>query len=172
MSSEYGMRSSSELKALAKKSIQTAEQAQPCVAVTEPNWKAMIDTQKAQLAMLAKLMDTAAALSTKDELKEQLQWQIQLLTEHTENSYLITEEFQTAMKQAAAEYTVSMNTVLSDMSKQAGSMSESFSRELCQTKDTMKKYMRKIFWITIIPSAITIIYYLTPLILSLISRIF
>ena len=104
MSSEYGMRSSAELKALAKKSIQTAEQAQPCVAVTEPNWKAMIDTQKAQLAMLAKLMDTAAALSTKDELAEYLLRQAQVLTEHTENSYLITEEFQTLMNQAAAEY--------------------------------------------------------------------
>lgn len=172
MSSEYGMRSSAELKALAKKSIQTAEQAQPCVAVTEPNWKAMIDTQKAQLAMLSKLMDTAAALSTKDEITEYMQRQIVVLTEHTENSYLITEEFQTAMKQAEAEHTAAMKAVLSDMSKQAGNMSESFSRELCQMKDTMKKYMRKIFWITIIPSAITVIYYLTPLILSLISRIF
>lgn len=172
MSSEYGTRSSAELKNQARRSLHTAEQAQPCVAVTEPNWKAMIDTQKAQLAMLTQLMDTAATLATKTEIVKYLERQIEVLTEQTENSYTITEKFQTTMRRASEEYIASMKTAISDSSKQVGRMSESFSENLSETKDTMRNYMKRIFWITVIPSAVTVIYYLTPLISPLISRIF
>lgn len=172
MSSEYGTRSSAELKNQARRSLHTAEQAQPCIAVTEPNWKAMIDTQKAQLAMLTRLMDTAATLATKTEIVKYLERQIEVLTEQTESSYMITEEFQATMRQAVEEYIASMKTAISDSSKQVGRMSECFSENLSETKDTMRNYMKRIFWITVIPSAITVIYYLTPLISSLISLIF
>ena len=46
----------------------------------------MIDTQKTQIAMLTQLMDTAATLTTKDEIMECLERQIAVLTEQTENS--------------------------------------------------------------------------------------
>ena len=57
MNSEYGKKSPQELKEQAKKQMQIASKAEPCVAVTEQNWKALISTQTAQIDMLKSILD-------------------------------------------------------------------------------------------------------------------
>lgn len=66
MNSEYGKKSPQELKEQAKKQMQIASKAEPCVAVTEQNWKALISTQTAQIDMLKSILDEISELTTTD----------------------------------------------------------------------------------------------------------
>ena len=77
-------------------------------------------------------------------------------------------EFQSDMRKAAASFTDSMKTAVSDTEKRVGRISESYSNDLSMLTDKTEHYMRRTFWITVIPSVITALYYLTLLILRLI----
>ena len=77
-------------------------------------------------------------------------------------------EFQNKMRKSAAEFTDSMKTAVSDTEKRVGRISDYYSNNLSMLTDTAEKYLSRIFWITVIPSAITALYYLTLLILRLI----
>lgn len=46
--------------------ITVAETAHPCVAVTEPNWKAMISTQRSQIDLLKEIRDTLPTLHDRE----------------------------------------------------------------------------------------------------------
>lgn len=168
MNSEYGRLSSEELKARARQSMQRAAEAKPCVTVTEPNWKGMLDTQKAQIELLSRLMNATETLTTKEELTEYMNKQLNILTENNAQCQAAVTEFQNKMRKSATEFTDSMKTVVSDTEKRVGRISDYYSNNLSMLTDTAEKYLSRIFWITVIPSAITALYYLTLLILRLI----
>ena len=168
MNSEYGRLSSEELKARARQSMQRAAEAKPCVTVTEPNWKGMLDTQKAQIELLSRLMSATETLTTKEELVEYMNSQLDILTENSARCQDAVTEFQSDMRKAAASFTDSMKTAVSDTEKRVGRISDFYSNNLSMLTDTAEKYLSRIFWITVIPSAITALYYLTLLILRLI----
>ena len=168
MNSEYGRLSSEELKARARQSMQRAAEAKPCVTVTEPNWKGMLDTQKAQIELLSRLMSATETLTTKEELTEYMNEQLNILTENSTLCQEAVTEFQSDMRKAAADFTDSMKTAVSDTEKRVGRISDYYSNNLSMLTDTAEKYLSRIFWITVIPSAITALYYLTLLILRLI----
>ena len=148
--------------------MQRAAEAKPCVTVTEPNWKGMLDTQKAQIELLSRLTNTAETLTTKEELVEYMNSQLDILTENSARCQDAVTEFQSDMRKAAASFTDSMNTAVSDTENRVGRISEVYSNNLSMLTDTAEKYLSRIFWITVIPSAITALYYLTLLILRLI----
>ena len=168
MNSEYGRLSSEELKARARQSMQRAAEAKPCVTVTEPNWIGMLDTQKAQIELLSRLMSATETLTTKEELVEYMNSQLDILTENSARCQDAVTEFQSDMRKAAASFTDSMKTAVSDTEKRVGRISDYYSNNLSMLTDTAEKYLSRIFWITVIPSAITALYYLTLLILRLI----
>ena len=168
MNSEYGRISSEELKARARQSMQRAAEAKPCVTVTEPNWKGMLDTQKAQIELLSRLMSTTETLTSKEELTEYMNEQLNILTENNAQCQAAVTEFQNKMRKSATEFTDSMKTAVSDTEKRVGRISDYYSNNLSMLTDTAEKYLSRIFWITVIPSAITALYYLTLLILRLI----
>lgn len=168
MNSEYGRLSSEELKARARRSMQRAAEAKPCVTVTELNWKGMLDTQKVQIELLSRLMSATETLTTKEELTEYMNEQLNILTENNAQCQAAVTEFQNKMRKSAAEFTDSMKTAVSDTEKRVGRISDFYSNNLSMLTDTAEKYLSRIFWITVIPSAITALYYLTLLILRLI----
>ena len=168
MNSEYGRLSSEELKARARQSMQRAAEVKPCVTVTEPNWKGMLDTQKAQIELLSRLMSTTETLTTKEELTEYMNEQLNILTENNAQCQAAVTEFQNKMRKSATEFTDSMKTAVSDTEKRVGRIGDYYSNNLSMLTDTAEKYLSRIFWITVIPSAITALYYLTLLILRLI----
>ena len=145
-----------------------AAEAKPCVTVTEPNWKGMLDTQKAQIELLSRLMSATETLTTKEELTEYMNEQLNILTENNAQCQAAVTEFQNKMRKSATEFTDSMKTVVSDTEKRVGRISDYYSNNLSMLTDTTEKYLSRIFWITVIPSAITALYYLTLLILRLI----
>lgn len=81
MNSEYGKKSPQGLKEQAKKQMQIASKAEPCVAVTEQNWKALISTQTAQIDMLKSILDEISELTTKEEIRIYLNRQMNSLQE-------------------------------------------------------------------------------------------
>ena len=85
--------------------LTVAETAHPCVAVTEPNWKAMISTQRSQIDLLKEIRDTLPTLTTEKELKVYMDRQLKLLMQYTEQTKEATEQFQAALETSAAELT-------------------------------------------------------------------
>ena len=89
----------------AQENLTVAETAHPCVAVTEPNWKAMISTQRSQIDLLKEIRNTLPTLTTEKELKVYMDRQLKLLMQYTEQTKEATEQFQTTMETSAAELT-------------------------------------------------------------------
>ena len=114
----------------------------------------MLDTQKAQIELLSRLMSATETLTTKEELTEYMNEQLNILTENNAQCQAAVTEFQNKMRKSATEFTDSMKTVVSDTEKRVGRISDYYSNNLSMLTD--------------IPSAITALYYLTLLILRLI----
>ncbi len=171
MSLSTERRSAQNFIAEAQKQLSVAEKVHPCVAVTEPNWTAMISTQKAQIQLLKEIQETLPTFTTEKCLKEYLDDQLQVLIEYTEQTEMVTEDFQATMKTSANEQTESIRQTVKDTEKQVGRMSASFSREPSLVRETMTRYTNRLFWISMIPSAALILLELIRYILSAISAI-
>lgn len=163
MNSVSERRSPQELIAQAQRNIQAANSAQPCVAVTEPNWKAMIQTQRTQIELLSELQKTQTeglneireamqTLTTKDEIVDYLRQQLDELERYTEAVSEASMEYQKAMRRDASRISSELDTAMKNAESRAGRMSESFSNCLLQEQKSMKNYARKLFWIAMIPS--------------------
>ena len=168
-------KSPQDLIAEAQQKISTAEKVHPCVAVTEPNWMAMISTQKAQIKLLQDIQNTLPTLTTEKELKVYMDRQLKVLMEYTEQTKEATEQFQMAMEASAAELTENINRLIADTEKQVGRMSESCSNNISMLRSTaedkLERHMNKLFWMSLIPSAVLIVLELIRHILSAISVI-
>ena len=175
MSSSTENRSPQSFITAAQHQITVAEKVHPCVTVTEPNWMAMIATQKTQIQLLKEIQDTLPTLTTKEELKAYLDSQLQVLMKYTELTKIATEHFQRTMESSAEELTKSMQTLITDTEKQVGRMNASFSNSLSMLRSTaedkLKAHTSRMFWISLIPSAVLIILELIQHILSATSAI-
>ena len=175
MSSSTERKSPQELITEMQEQITVAETAHPCVAVTEPNWKAMISTQRSQIDLLKEIRDTLPTLTTEKELKAYMDRQLKVLIRYTEQTKEATEQFQTTMETSAAELTENINRLITDTEKQVGRMSESCSNNISMLRSTaedkLERHTNKLFWISLIPSAVLIVLELMRHILSAISVI-
>ena len=175
MSSSTERKSPQDFITKTQQDLTAAEKVHPCVAVTEPNWMAMISTQKAQIKLLQDIQNTLPTLTTEKELKVYMDRQLKLLMQYTEQTKEATEQFQTAMETSAAELTENINRLITDTEKQVGRMKENFSENLSMLRSTaeekLDRHTNKLFWISLIPSAVLIVLELMRHILSAISVI-
>lgn len=175
MNSSTERRSPQHYITKAQQDLTVADTAQPCVAVTEPNWKAMISTQGAQIELLKEIQDTLPTLTTEKALKVYMDRQLTVLMQYTEQTKTETEQFQTAMETSATELTESIKQLIADTEKQVGSMSEGCSQNISMLRsaaeDKLERHTSKLFWISLIPSAVLIALELIRHILSAISVI-
>ena len=171
MSSTTERKSPQELITEAQQQITAAEKVHPCVAVTEPNWSAMISTQRAQIELLKEIQNTLPTLTTGEELKMYMDEQLKVLMHYTEQTKETTEQFQTAIETSADELTGSIRRLITDTEKRVGRVSEEFSSKLSLAEDRMQRHMDKMFWASLIPSAILLILELVRHILSATSVI-
>ena len=175
MNSYTERKSPQELITQAQQQITTAEKVHPCVAVTEPNWMAMISTQKVQIKLLQDIQNTLPTLTTAEELKRYMDRQLSVLMQYTEQTKEATERFQVAMETSAAELTEGISRLITDTEKQVGRLSESCSNNISKLystgEDKLERHTNKLFWISLIPSAVLIVLELMRHILSAISVI-
>ena len=175
MSSSTERKSPQDFITKTQQDITAAEKVHPCVAVTEPNWMAMISTQKAQIKLLQDIQNTLPTLTTEEELKVYMDRQLNVLMQYTEQTKEATEQFRTAMETSAAELNKSIHQLITDTEKQVGRMKENFSENLSMLRSTaedkLERHTNKLFWVSLIHSAVLIVLELMRHILSAISVI-
>ncbi len=161
MSLESGKKSAEQMRQEQRDRISMAASVQPTVAVTEKNWAAMIDSQKAQVDTLGKILEQLGTLTTEERFLAQLEMQLRLLREDGQASREAMEQYRQTLMREAQNTTVRMQDMMKDMEKAAGKMSEEFGRAILQEQERMKNTLKKLFWISMIPSLILVVWELT-----------
>lgn len=172
MNSEYGKKSPQELKEQAKKQMQIASKAEPCVAVTEQNWKALISTQTAQIDMLKSILDEISELTTKEEIRIYLNRQMNSLQKSIDNSNAMAQTFKKELQDMTNNYVSQINNAAKNASQQVGSTSEKYSYSISQAEEKLNHHVMILFFLALIPTAITAITEMILHIWSQISQIF
>ena len=162
MSSEYGRKSAADMRAAQRDMLSKAEAVQPTVAVMEPNWNAMIASQKMQVDTLGDIMEKMETLTTTAELRDFMGQQIWILQQHAEKTVQTMEEYQEAMMHAADSLEIECQLAAKNLEKQAGSVSERFSQAISEQTTLMKKLTKRCFRIAMIPSLLLLLLELMP----------
>lgn len=100
-------------------------------------------------------------LTTEERLVEYMERQLQILREDGENSRSAMEQYRQELTQEAKNTASSMRDLMKDMAQQAGKMREEFGSVVFQEQERMKRTSKKLFWISMIPSLILVVWELT-----------
>ena len=161
MSLESGKKSATEMRQAQKDMISKAESVQPTVAVMEPNWNALIASQKAQVKTLGEILEKFDTLTTEERLRAHLEMQLQILRSDGKASVEVMEQYRQTMMQEVKNATSLMQDTVKSLERQAGNMNEKFGKAISQEQERMKNTSKKLFWISMIPSLILVVWELT-----------
>ena len=158
MSSESGRKSPSELKAQAKMNLAQAAQTETYVSITEKNWRALIQSQQTQIDILSTMMSTMETLATWNDLSDMQQKQLDKLTSHAEETQQTLTEFQDTLQKQAQQIQSQTSSSMKDFQLQAGNTSEEFSKKLYSAEEQTKSSLKKMIWVSLIPTILLIIW--------------
>ena len=161
MSLESGKKSAAEMRAAQREMISKAESVQPTVAVMEPNWKAMIESQKMQIKTLGEIQEYLDTLTTEKQLLLYMDRQLEILRQDGQASAEAMEQYRQTLMREAQNTTSTMQDTMKSMEQQVGKMNEEFGRAILQEQERMKNTSKKLFWISMIPSLILVVWELT-----------
>ena len=161
MNLESGKKSAAEMRAAQRDMISKAEAVQPTVAVMEPNWKALIESQKAQVKTLVEIQEYLDTLTTEKQLLLYMDRQLEILREDGQTSLEAMEQYRQTLVREAQNTTSTMQDTMKSTERQVGKMNEEFGRAILQEQERMKRTSKKLFWISMIPSLILVIWELT-----------
>ena len=161
MSLESGRKSAEQMRAAQRDMISKAEAVQPAVAVMEPNWRAMIESQKAQVNTLGEILEQLGTLTTEEQLMAHMNMQIQLLKEDGQASREAMEQYRQTLMREAQNTTSTTQDTMKSMERQVGKISEEFGKAILREQERMKHTSKKLFWISMIPSLILVVWELT-----------
>ena len=161
MSLESGKKSAEQLRQEQRDMISKAEAVQPTVAVMEPNWKAMIESQKAQVKTLVEIQEYLDTLTTEKQLLVYMDRQLEILRQDGQTSAEAMEQYRQTLMREAQNTTSTMQDTMKSLERQVGKMSEEFGNAILQEQERMKNTSKKLFWISMIPSLILVVWELT-----------
>ena len=161
MSLESGRKSATEMRAAQRDMISKAEAVQPTVAVMEPNWKAMIESQKMQVKTMVEILEKLDTLTTEKQLLVYMDRQLEILREDGQASREAMELYRQTLTREAQNTTASMESTMKSLERQVGKMNEEFGKAILQEQERMKNTSKKLFWISLIPSLILVVWELT-----------
>ena len=164
MNSNNARRSAADMRTAQKQTIAQAEAVQKTVAVMEPNWNAMISSQKQQVETLAQILELLGQLATEERLIALMQAQIDSLSAHQEAAVDAMQNYQAKAAKATTEAETLMKTAATEMEKRSGLLSEKFSCALSEQQKKLGKWMLRCLLISLIPSVLQVILLLTQLI--------
>ena len=156
MSLESGKKSATEMRQAQKDMISKAESVQPTVAVMEPNWNALIASQKAQVKTLGEILEKFDTLSTEERLRAHLEMQLQILRSDGKASVEVMEQYRQTMMQEVKNATSLMQDTVKSLERQAGNLNEKFGKAISQEQERMRHTSKELFWISMIPSLILV----------------
>ena len=158
MSLESGKKSATEMRQAQKDMISKAESVQPTVAVMEPNWNALIASQKAQVKTLGEILEKFDTLTTEERLRAHLEMQLQILRSDGKASVEVMEQYRQTMMQEVKNATSLMQDTVKSLERQAGNLNEKFGKAISQEQERMRHTSKKLFWISMIPSLILVVW--------------
>ena len=161
MSLESGKKSAEQMRQEQRDRISMAASVQPTVAVTEKNWAAMIDSQKAQVDTLGKILEQLGTLTTEEKLVAFMEMQLQTLRTDGKASAEAMEQYRQTLMREAQNTTSTMQDTMKSLERQVGKMSEEFGKAILREQERMKNTSKKLFWISMIPSLILVVWELT-----------
>ena len=161
MSLESGKKSAEQLRQEQRDMISKAEAVQPTVAVMEPNWKAMIESQKAQVKTLVEIQEYLDTLTTEKQLLVYMDRQLEILRQDGQTSAETMEQYRQTLMREAQNTTSTMQDTMKSLERQVGKMNEEFGKAILQEQERMKNTSKKLFWISMIPSLILVVWELT-----------
>ena len=158
MSLESGKKSATEMRQAQKDMISKAESVQPTVAVMEPNWNALIASQKAQVKTLGEILEKFDTLTTEERLRAHLEMQLQILRSDGKASVEVMEQYRQTMMQEVKNATSLMQDTVKSLERQAGNLNEKFGKAISQEQERMRHTSKKLFWISMIPRLILVVW--------------
>ena len=158
MSLESGKKSAAEMRQAQKDMISKAEAVQPTVAVMEPNWNALIASQKAQVKTLGEILEKFDTLTAKDQLVDYMNQQLQILRQDGQTSTQAMEQYRQTLALEVKTTTLQLKDLTRELEKQVGRTSEGFGKAISQEQERMKNTSKKLFWISMIPSLILVVW--------------
>ena len=161
MSLESGKKSAEQMRQAQRDMILKAEAVQPTVAVMEANWKAMIDSQKMQVKTLVEIQEYLDTLTTEKQLLLYMDRQLEILQQDGLTSREAMEQYRQTLMREAQNTTSTMQDTMKSLERQAGKMSEEFGNAILREQERMKNTSKKLFWISLIPSLILVVWELT-----------
>ena len=161
MSLESGKKSAAEMRAAQRERLSLAETAAPAVVVTEKNWAAMIESQKMQIKTLGEIQEYLDTLTTEKQLLMYMDRQLEILREDGQASLEAMEQYRQTLMREAQNATSTMQDTMKSLERQAGNLSEKFGQEIYQEQERIRSTSKKLFWISMIPSLILVVWELT-----------
>ena len=168
MSSEYARLSPEDLKQKHQMLMTMASKAEATIQITDSNWKTLTSSQEIQIEMLTRILSKLDTLTTREELADFMEQQIELLQQHAEETVQTMEAYQKKMMHSADSLEKECQWAAKNLEKQAGSVSEKFSQALTDQTTLMKKLTKRCFRLSLIPSLILLLLELVPRIWQLI----
>ena len=156
MSLESGRKSATEMRQAQKDMISKAESVQPTVAVMEPNWNALIASQKAQVKTLGEILEKFDTLTAKDQLVDYMNQQLQILRQDGQTSTQAMEQYRQTLALEVKTTTLQLKDLTRELEKQVGRTSEGFGKAISQEQERMRHTSKELFWISMIPSLILV----------------
>ena len=161
MNSESGKKSPAEMRQADRDMLTQADNEQRNVKNTEKNRNARINSQKLQVKTMGEMLEKLDTLTTEEKLKADIARQIQTLQENGQASLEAMEQYRQTMAREAKNATSSMANTMKSLERQVGKMNEEFGRAILQEQERMKNTSKKLFWISMIPSLILVVWELT-----------
>ena len=161
MNSESGKKSAAEMRQAQRDMLMQAENVHRTVTITEQNWNSLINSQKLQVKTMGEILEKLDTLTTEEKLKTVMEQQLQILRENGQASLEDMEQYRQTMVREAKNATSSMQDTMKSLERQAGKMNEEFGRAILQEQERMKNTSKKLFWISMIPSLILVVWELT-----------
>ena len=157
------------LKQLAKTNAARAREATSTVTLTDGNWGALIGSVQLLTDATAQNMARLQELMTEERMAELMSEQVQLLEEDlTETQEKIDDmlfQMRQTLDSSSAAIREQTERSISEISEQAGRANERFSSECSEAETRLKRWVRKIVWISLIPSAAVLLSELLRLVL-------
>ena len=161
MSLESGRKSAEQMRQAQRDMILQAENVQRTVTTTEQNWNGLINSQKMQIKTLGEILEKLDTLTTEDRFVEFMERQLQILREDGQISAEALEQYRQMLMREAQNTTVTMQDTMKSMERQVGKMNEEFGKAILQEQERMQNTSKKLFWISMIPSLILVVWELT-----------
>lgn len=172
MSLESEKKSPHELKQQARQQLQLAGRVEPCVAVTEANWKSLLAAQQTQTDMLEELLQAMIPIATKDELVDYLNQQLGVLQQESVRTRHELEQYLEGIRKELAAHSKMLTEAKEHFQAQVGKTSETFSSALSEEQSQMRRYEKRLFRAALIPLLLLWLSEWTPRIWQWISQMF